>query len=153
MILGALAARQNSDFASAVITGGQAASAQSQLNFSRDMEREADRIGYQIMQDAQFNVQGFVSMFDKLAVANRINDNGSYPYLRSHPLTSERIGDMQARLQLGAPPIPRVAQNRYVALASSTSRCRAAHMEPNPQQRTPRQTASSQAVWRRTGRA
>jgi predicted Zn-dependent protease len=111
MILGALAARQNSDVASAVITGGQAASAQSQLNFSRDMEREADRIGYQIMQDAQFNVQGFVSMFDKLAVANRINDNGSYPYLRSHPLTSERIGDMQARLQLGVPSAPRVAQN------------------------------------------
>lgn len=114
MILGALAARQNSDVASAVITGGQAASAQSQLNFSRDMEREADRIGYQIMQDAQFNVQGFVSMFDKLAVANRINDNGSYPYLRSHPLTSERIGDMQARLQLAAPSAPRAAQ--YSAL-------------------------------------
>ena len=111
MILGALAARQNSDVASAVITGGQAASAQSQLNFSRDMEREADRIGYQIMQDAQFNVQGFVSMFDKLAVANRINDNGSYPYLRSHPLTSERIGDMQARLQLAVPTARQVGQN------------------------------------------
>ena len=109
MILGALAARQNTDVASAVITGGQAASAQSQLNFSRDMEREADRIGYQIVQDAQFNVQGFVSMFDKLSVANRINDNGSYPYLRSHPLTSERIGDMQARLQLAAPTTPPVA--------------------------------------------
>jgi predicted Zn-dependent protease len=103
MILGALAARQNSDIAGAVITGSQAASAQSQLNFSRDMEREADRIGYQIMQDAQFNTQGFVGMFDKLSQANRINDNGSFPYLRSHPLTSERVGDMQSRLQLSAP--------------------------------------------------
>jgi predicted Zn-dependent protease len=102
MILGALAAGKNSDIAGAVISGSQAASAQSQLNFSRDMEREADRIGYQIMQDAQFNTQGFVGMFDKLAQANRINDNGSFPYLRSHPLTSERVGDMQSRLQLNA---------------------------------------------------
>jgi hypothetical protein len=103
MILGALAARKNSDVANAVITGSQAVGAQAQLNFSRDMEREADRVGYQVMQDAQFNVQGFVGMFDKLALANRINDNGSFPYLRTHPLTSERIGDMQARLQLNPP--------------------------------------------------
>ena len=103
LILGTLAARKNSDAAGAVITGSQAASAQAQLNFSRDMEREADRIGYQVMQDAGFAVQGFVGMFDKLALANRINDNGSFPYLRTHPLTSERIGDMQARMQLGAP--------------------------------------------------
>jgi predicted Zn-dependent protease len=115
MILGALAARQNSDIAGAVITGSQAASAQSQLNFSRDMEREADRIGYQIMQDAQFNTQGFVGMFDKLAQANRINDNGSFPYLRSHPLTSERVGDMQSRLQLNA-PAPAAATNMDTAL-------------------------------------
>ncbi len=117
MILGALAARQNSDVAGAVITGSQAASAQSQLNFSRDMEREADRIGYQIMQDAQFNTQGFVGMFDKLAQANRINDNGSFPYLRSHPLTSERVGDMQSRLQLNAPAPARAdASSQDVAL-------------------------------------
>jgi predicted Zn-dependent protease len=103
MILGALAARKNADVANAVITGSQAVSVQNQLNFSRDMEREADRVGYQVLQDAQFNVQGFVSMFDKLALANRINDNGSFPYLRTHPLTSERIGDMQARMQLGGP--------------------------------------------------
>ena len=101
MILGALAASKNSEVAGAVITGSQAVSAQTQLNFSRDMEREADRIGYQILQDAQFSVQGFVGMFDKLALANRINDNGSFPYLRTHPLTSERLGDMQARMQLG----------------------------------------------------
>jgi predicted Zn-dependent protease len=56
-----------------------------------------------VLESAQFNVQGFVGMFDKLALANRINDNGSFPYLRTHPLTSERIGDMQSRLQMAAP--------------------------------------------------
>jgi predicted Zn-dependent protease len=99
IILGALAASKNVDVANAVVTGAQAASIQGQLNFSRDMEREADRIGYQVLEGAQFNVQGFVGMFDKLALANRINDNGSFPYLRTHPLTSERIGDMQSRVQ------------------------------------------------------
>jgi predicted Zn-dependent protease len=39
-------------------------------------------------------------MFEKLQYASRLNDNGSYPYLRSHPLTSERIADMQARFHL-----------------------------------------------------
>lgn len=40
-------------------------------------------------------------MFDKLQQASRLNDNGSWPYLRSHPLTSERIADMQARVPHG----------------------------------------------------
>lgn len=40
------------------------------------MEREADRVGYGLMAPAGFAPQGFVSMFDKLQQANRINDNG-----------------------------------------------------------------------------
>jgi predicted Zn-dependent protease len=34
-------------------------------------------------------------MFEKLQQASRLNDNGAFPYLRSHPLTTERIADMQ----------------------------------------------------------
>jgi predicted Zn-dependent protease len=102
MILGALAAsKSNIDAGNALIVGGQALSAQSQLNFSRDMEREADRVGLGVMTQAGFNPQGFVGMFDKLQQASRLNDNGAYPYLRSHPLTTERVADMQARLPLG----------------------------------------------------
>ncbi len=100
MILGSIAASKNPQAASAVLAGSQAVSAQSQLNFSRDMEREADRIGFSILQEAGMDVRGFTGMFDKLQNANRINDNGSFPYLRSHPLTTERLGDMQSRLQL-----------------------------------------------------
>jgi predicted Zn-dependent protease len=106
MILGALAARKSADAANAAMIGSQAVAAQNQLNFSRDMEREADRIGFGVMTQAGFDGRGFASMFDKLQQANRINDNGSFPYLRSHPLTSERIGDMQARLQLDRPSAP-----------------------------------------------
>ncbi|MFZ4478511.1 MAG: M48 family metalloprotease [Rhodoferax sp.] len=101
MILGALAASKSPDAGSALIIGGQAVAAQNQLNFSRDMEREADRVGFGVMTQAGFEAQGFVSMFDKLQQASRLNDNGAYPYLRSHPLTTERIADMQARQPIG----------------------------------------------------
>ncbi len=101
MILGALAAGKSADAGSALIVGGQAVAAQTQLNFSRDMEREADRVGFGVMTQAGFDAQGFVSMFDKLLQASRLNDSGAYPYLRSHPLTTERIADMQGRQPMG----------------------------------------------------
>ena len=85
MILGMLAASKSTQGAQAVIVGGQAMAAQSQLNFSRDMEREADRIGYGVMSEAGFDTQGFVTMFGKLQQAAGLNDRGSFPYLRSHP--------------------------------------------------------------------
>ena len=100
MILAMLAARANTEVAGAAMAGGQAVAAQTQLNFSRDMEREADRIGFGVLSGAGFDPLGFVSMFNKLQQAARHNDDGSFPYLRSHPLTSERIADMQARVPL-----------------------------------------------------
>ena len=101
MILGALAAGSNAQVASAAIAGSTAAAAQNQLNFSRDMEREADRVGFGVLSGAGFDAQGFVSMFDKLQQASRLNDDGAFPYLRSHPLSGERIADMRARLPQG----------------------------------------------------
>jgi predicted Zn-dependent protease len=59
MILGAIAASKNPDAANAVVAGGQALAMQNQLNFSRDMEREADRIGYGVMTQAGFEPLGF----------------------------------------------------------------------------------------------
>lgn len=100
MILGALAASKSPQAAGALISGSQALAIQQQLNFSRDMEREADRIGLGVMTAAGFEPQGNVTMFEKLQQAARLNDNGSYPYLRTHPITSERAADMQSRQQL-----------------------------------------------------
>jgi len=118
MILGALAASSSPDAAGAVIAGGQAAAAQGQLNFSRDMEREADRVGYGVMTQAGFAPLGFVSMFEKLQQANRFNDSGSFAYLRSHPLTTERIADMQARQQLLAPGAAQALTTLHAMLAA-----------------------------------
>jgi predicted Zn-dependent protease len=99
MILGMLAASKDPSAAQATIVGGQAAAVQSQLNYSRDMEREADRVGFGMQTQAGFAPQGFVSMFEKLQQSSRLNDLGGFPYLRSHPLTTERIADMQSRVQ------------------------------------------------------
>jgi predicted Zn-dependent protease len=99
MILGILAASKDPSAAQATIVGGQAAAAQSQLNYSRDMEREADRIGFSVQTQAGFAPQGFVSMFEKLQQSSRLNDVGGFPYLRSHPLNTERIADMQSRVR------------------------------------------------------
>jgi len=121
MILGAMAASKNPSGASAVIVGGQAAAAQTQLNFSRDMEREADRVGFAIAGQAGFAPQGFVSMFEKLQQSSRLNDSGGFPYLRSHPLSTERMADMQARIPNSSPAAPS-AESREHALIAARAR-------------------------------
>ena len=103
------ASRSNSpDAMNAVIAGTQAASIQGQLNFSRDVEREADRIGFQVMTNAGYAPGGMASMFEKMDVSTRLNDFGGFPYLRSHPLTTERIGEARARAGI-ATAAPRVS--------------------------------------------
>ncbi|MGE0333292.1 MAG: M48 family metalloprotease [Ramlibacter sp.] len=122
MILGAIAASKNPDAANAVVAGGQALALQNQLNFSRDMEREADRIGYGVMVQAGFEPLGFVTMFDKLQQASRLNDNGAFPYLRSHPMTTERIADMQARQQLAGRGVSPAAPSLEHVLVAARAR-------------------------------
>jgi predicted Zn-dependent protease len=117
MILGVLAAARSTraDGANAVIAGSQAAAIQGQLNFSRDMEREADRIGYSLLTGAGFAPAGMAAMFEKLDQASRLNDSGGYPYLRSHPLTTERIGEARSRLG-AAPRAPAAGQIEHVLI-------------------------------------
>ena len=100
MVLSALAVTRSPQAAGALAAGTQGLAMQQQLNFSRDMEREADRIGFGVMTAAGFDPQGFVTMFEKLQQASRLNDSGAFPYLRTHPMTTERAADMQARQQL-----------------------------------------------------
>jgi predicted Zn-dependent protease len=122
MILGALAAAKSPDAANAVLVGSQAVAAQTQLNFSRDMEREADRVGYGILVQAGFDPQGFVTMFDKLGQSSRLNDSGAFPYLRSHPLTTERLADMQSRQPPGVRAPDIAAQPALHAMLSARAR-------------------------------
>ena len=101
MILAALAAKSSSDAAMGVLMGGQGLAIQRQLNFSRDAEREADRVGFQIMEKGGYDTTGIVAFFRRLQSASKLY--GELPAglsnLSSHPLTQERITDMQARIR------------------------------------------------------
>jgi len=93
-----LAARSNSDISNAAIAIGQGAAVQNLLNFTRDHEREADRVGLQILEQAGFDPQSMATFFERLQRATRVYDGGAPSYLRTHPLTHERIADIQNRL-------------------------------------------------------
>ena len=105
IVLGALAAASNPGAAAGLITGGQALAIQNQLSYSRDAEREADRIGFQILQASGYDVNGAPAFFQRLQKAYGIMDSGVPGYLRTHPLTTDRIADMQDRART-------VSQNR-----------------------------------------
>lgn len=94
-----LLARANSQAAEAAFAFGTAGAIQSQLNFTRDNEREADRVGLQILEQAGFDPRGMAAFFERLQRATRIYESGAPSYLRTHPLTFERIADMQNRTQ------------------------------------------------------
>ncbi len=98
-VLAVLAARSNPDASAALLMGGQGMALQRQLNFSRDAEREADRIGLQILRDAHFDTSGMIAFFARMQNATRSYTDAAPAYLRSHPLTTERIADIQARIR------------------------------------------------------
>ena len=114
------AARGAPDAAQAAIMTSQAAAQAASLAFSRDMEREADRVGFQVMTAAGFSPSGMSSMFEHMEQAYALSDSGDYPYLRSHPLTSERIADARARI--GAAPFARPAGSPEHALMAARAR-------------------------------
>lgn len=108
-VLAAMAAKGSPDAAMGVLSLGQTVAIRDQLAFSRDAEREADRVGLQILAESGFNPTGMSSMFERLSQAGRLYDNNAPAYLRTHPLTTERIADIQSRLQ-SDPAVIRVAK-------------------------------------------
>ncbi len=97
MVLGALAMSRNPQAAAGIMQGSQAAAISNQLSYSRDAEREADRIGFQILDVSGYDVNGAPGFFQRLQKATGIMDKGVPTYVRSHPLTTDRIADMQDR--------------------------------------------------------
>ncbi len=102
VLLGILAARANPEAAAGVMQLGNAAAQGQMLSFSRDAEREADRIGLDMLVEAGYSAQSSVAFFTKLQAATRVYDSTAPAYLRSHPLTTERISDMQSRAMSSA---------------------------------------------------
>ncbi|MDZ4201233.1 MAG: M48 family metalloprotease [Gallionella sp.] len=94
-----LAARSNSQASQAAIAGVQARAMQKQLDFTRTHEQEADRIGFDILKRSNFNVHAMPEFLDRLQKATRLLEGNMPGYLRTHPITSERVADIENRVQ------------------------------------------------------
>ncbi len=108
LALAILASRGSSSSSSqvteAAIMGASAIMMQGQLDYTREHEREADRIGLTVLERAGYDPRGMVSFFERMQRANRLNEfKGAPSYLRTHPLTVERIADLQGRVENMAP--------------------------------------------------
>ncbi len=97
LVVAILAAGSNAQVAQAALATGTAINVQTQLNYTREFEREADRIGMQILESSGYEVQGMASFFVRLQQFGRLYENNAPAYLRTHPLTTERIADMENR--------------------------------------------------------
>jgi predicted Zn-dependent protease len=97
LALAILAAGTSPEVAQAAAVASQAGPLQAALSYNRDFEREADRVGFQILSDSGFDVHGMPAFFERMQRSTRLYENNAPGYLRTHPLTSERIADMQNR--------------------------------------------------------
>jgi predicted Zn-dependent protease len=71
-----------------VLSAGQ----QHAVNFTRDHEKEADRIGMQILAKSQYSPHGMPNMFMKMG-ANSRYDSKHLEYLLTHPLYENRVAE------------------------------------------------------------
>ncbi len=102
-MLGAiLLATQSSDAGVAAMSAVQGAMVQTQINFTRSNEEEADRVGMQLLERADFNPRGMPSFFEKLQKNSRYTAQAP-EFLRTHPLTINRIADSLARVDASIP--------------------------------------------------
>ena len=93
-----IAARGSDQLAQAAVAGGQAAAIQAQLGYTREFEREADRMGLQTLESAGFDVRGMPGFFERLQRETRLYENNAPSYLRTHPLNADRIADLENRV-------------------------------------------------------
>jgi predicted Zn-dependent protease len=90
---------RNSQVGSAAAAIGQAGAITAQIGFTREFEREADRVGFQTLEKSGFDVSAMPSFFVRMPKATRLYENNAPAYLRTHPITTERIADAQNRIQ------------------------------------------------------
>jgi len=81
----------------ATLLGGRAAIIQNQINFIRSNEKEADRVGISLLNDAGYQPSAMPVFFKRMGRANNSASIKVPEYLRTHPITTSRISDSVAR--------------------------------------------------------
>jgi predicted Zn-dependent protease len=80
------------------IMGAQSLSAQAQINFTRSNEYEADRVGVGILAKSGFDPEGMPEFFQTLNRKTGSMAGGAPEFLRTHPVTVNRIAETAARI-------------------------------------------------------
>ena len=118
MLAAIAASAVDGDAAAAVMMGSQTATMNSSMAFSRNNEREADRVGMQIMTQAGYDPRAMPRFFATMNQKSQLNqvENRFLPsFVRSHPLSNERLSESQSRAQ-HYPPLSLTQQQRHQAL-------------------------------------
>lgn len=96
----------------------QGLSAQQQINYTRQNEYEADRLGIQTLSRAGYDPEAMATMFEKLGRVSRSNGEGPPEYLRTHPVSTSRIADAKNRAHsMPALTEPRDSRRFYLVQA------------------------------------
>ena len=118
-MLAAIAASSvDGDAAAAVMMGSQTATMNSSMAFSRSNEREADRVGMQIMTQAGYDPRAmprFFATMNQQSQLNQVQNRFLPSFVRSHPLSNERLSEAQSRAQR-YPSLSLKQQQRYQTL-------------------------------------
>ena len=96
MLGGILLAMASPEAGMAAISAGSAASQQASINYTRQNEKEADRIGIRILAQAGFDPNGASSFFSTLTEQSRLKST-SFAFLQTHPLPESRVADARSR--------------------------------------------------------
>lgn len=118
MLAAIAASTADGDAAAAVMMGSQTAAMNSSMAFSRNNEREADRVGMQIMTQAGYDPRAMPRFFGTMNQQSQLNQvaNRFLPsFVRSHPLSNERLSESQSRAQR-YPSLSLTQQQRHQAL-------------------------------------
>jgi predicted Zn-dependent protease len=99
MLAGLLLGSVDSQVGSAVLFGGVAAGQQTMVNFTRENEYEADRLGIELMYNANFDTNGMVEFFSIMTRLSGSSEFGDIEYLRTHPIGSNRVAEATARVR------------------------------------------------------
>jgi len=102
LALGALlaaAAAGGADAAQAAFGVANASIIDRQLTYSRSYEAEADSLGIRLLSRAGFEPKAMPRFFKRLLDESRINESHAPEFLRSHPLTVNRIAESAERVR------------------------------------------------------
>lgn len=100
--IGLMVAGGNPTMGAGVVAGASGIARQSILSFSRDEERVADDMGFDLMVRAGFNPNGFIDVFSQMNDMTSVTESKMNPNSINHPLTSERLKNMREKLKSDA---------------------------------------------------